>query len=257
MVMTIDRTLDVPLYAQIRELLRSELARLEPGQAIPPEPELQERFGVSRITVRKAVDDLVTEGLLLRQQGSGTFVQCPKLTHELSMITSWTEQLESLGYAPQTAQLAIEEIDAPDRVAFGLGLERGERAYRIRRIRLAFDEPVTLMTNYIPANLVHGLSERIMLHESLYETLEKEYGLVPASAVDTVEGRSATDEEAQLLKIEPWAPVICVTRISHLESGRALELALAISRADRYQYRVRLRGRARLKNQAPGAADQR
>jgi GntR family transcriptional regulator len=103
------------------------------------------------------------------------------------------------------------------------------------------------MVNYLPSLLVPGLPERV----PLYEILEKEYGLTPESAVDTVESRSATDEEARRLKIEPWAPAICVSRISHIEDERPLEFAQAVSRADRYQYRVRLRSRARLKPTSP------
>jgi GntR family transcriptional regulator len=243
----VTKNLRVPLYLQIREEIRADIGRMEAGQPIPTERELESRFGVSRMTIRGAIDDLVIEGLLVRQQGRGTFVQKPKLTHELNTITSWTEQLKSLGYLPRTAHLEIEEIEAPERVAFGLNLKSEARVVRIRRVRLASEEPITLMVNYLPSQLVPRLAERLSAHESLYEALEKEYGLAPASAVDTVESRSSTDEESRRLKIEPWAPVICVTRISHLEDERALELAQAVSRADRYQYRVELRGRARLR----------
>ncbi|HEX5482261.1 MAG TPA: GntR family transcriptional regulator [Terriglobia bacterium] len=243
--MPVIKSRGVPLYLQVRERLRETLSHMEAGQLIPAERELESRFGVSRITIRNAVDDLVIEGLLVRQQGRGTFVQQPKLTHELSTITSWTEQLETLGYTPRTSQSEIEEIDSPARVAFALKLEKGERVFRIKRLRLASEEPVTLMVNYLPSGLVPGLAERVAPYESLYEALEKEYGLEPASAVDTVEARSATEEEAQQLKIEPWASVVCVTRVSHLEDQRPLEFAKAISRGDRYQYRVKLRGRAR------------
>lgn len=245
--MSVTRLSGIPLYLQVREVLRQELNQMEPGQAIPTERELESRFKVSRMTVRQAVDDLVVEGLLIRQQGRGTFVQRPKLTHELYNITSWTEQLEALGYSPETSDCEMEQIEAPERVAFALNLAKGDDVSRIRRLRLASNDPITLMVNYLPSDLVPGLSEKLRLHESLYEMLEKEWGLVPSNAVDTVESRSSTHEEAHRLKIEPWAPVICVTRISYLEDERPLELAQAVSRADRYQYRVNLRGRARMK----------
>jgi DNA-binding GntR family transcriptional regulator len=244
---SVTRLNGVPLYLQVREKIREELSDMEAGRAIPAERELESRFGVSRVTVRDAVDDLVVEGLLVRQQGRGTFVQKPKLTHELTTITSWTEQLESLGYIPRTTQRCVEEIEAPQRAKFALCLEKGDRVFRIKRVRLASGEPITLMVNYLPSKIVPGLLEKKPIRESLYDVLEKEYGLVPASAVDTVEGRSSTHEEASQLKIEPWAPVICVTRISNLADGRPLELTQAISRADRYQYRVKLRGRARIR----------
>jgi GntR family transcriptional regulator len=101
------KTNGVPLYVQVREILRGEYSLLPPRTAIPTELELIERFGVSRITLRKAVDDLVVDGLLERHQGRGTFTSVPKLTHELNAISSWTEQLRALGYNPRTAQFRL------------------------------------------------------------------------------------------------------------------------------------------------------
>ncbi|HEV2417679.1 MAG TPA: GntR family transcriptional regulator [Terriglobia bacterium] len=253
--MAVNRTIDIPLYAQVREALREDLARLEPGQAIPPEIELQTRFDVSRITVRKAMDDLVTEGLLVRQQGRGTFVQRPKLTHELNMITSWTEQLLAAGFVSRTVHLETEEIVPPKRIAISLDLGPEEPVLALRRVRMVSEEPLTLMLNYLPSRLVPGLGEKMARRESLYEVLEKDYGLVAARAIDLVETRTATDEEAKRLRIEHWAPLLCVTRVSYLEDGRPLEVGLAISRGDRYRYRVELRGRARIDPAAKPASD--
>lgn len=239
------KTNGVPLYVQVRERLREDVSQMKPGEAIPTEHELEIRFGVSRMTVRNAVNDLAVEGLLVRHQGRGTFVQEVKLTHELNMITSWTEQLAALGYTARTSDLEIEVIDPPKRVARDLGLNPGDRVFVVRRVRMASEEPVTLMVNYLPVQLVAGLHEKFLLGESLYRTLEEEYGLMPARAVDTVEARAATDAEAKRLRIEHWAPVVCVTRVSYLSDERPLEVAVAISRGDRYQYRVELHGRAR------------
>lgn len=243
--MTVNRALDIPLYAQIREALREEVSRMEPGEAIPPEPELLARFDVSRITLRKAVDDLVAEGLLVRQQGRGTFVLRPKVTHELDRITSWTEQLLALGHMPHTLHLETEEIEPPRRVAHDLELRAEEMVFVLRRLRLIYEEPLTLMVNYLPARLVPGFEQKASRRESLYETLLKDYGLAATRAVDVVETRSATDEEAKRLRIDPWDPLLCVTRVSYLADGRPLEVGLAISRGDRYQYRVELQGRSR------------
>jgi GntR family transcriptional regulator len=242
--MTVDRSLDVPLYAQIREILRAEVSAMEPGDAIPSEPELQARFDVSRITLRKAVDDLVTEGLLVRQQGRGTFVQKLKVTHELNSITSWTEQLLAIGQVPRTLHLETEEIDPPHRIARDLNLSSHDTVFVLRRLRLVNDEPLTLLVNYLPARLVPGFIGKAPLRESLYETLAEDYGLVAARAVDMVETRAATDEEAKRLRIDPWDPVLCVTRVSYLSDREPLEVGVAISRGDRYRYRVELYGRA-------------
>ena len=240
------KTSGVPLYVQVRETLRGEYSQLPPRTAIPTELELIERFGVSRITLRKAVDDLVVDGLLERRQGKGTFTSVPKLTHELNAISSWTEQLRALGYNPRTAQRICNEISPPRRVAHALDLEPAEKVVMLRRTRLVGAEPLSLMTNYIPSRLVPNFIQESEAAESLYEFLERRYSLVPERAVDTVETRSATDEEAETLCIEPWSPILVVTRLSFLGDGSPLELATAISRGDRYQYRVTLHGRARV-----------
>ncbi len=100
---------------------------------LPTESELEARFGVSRITIRKAVDDLVAEGLVSRQQGRGSFVQKPKLTHLLNTITSWTQSLEGLGYTPGTSSAAVEKIKAPRRIAHLLELGHEDLVYKINR----------------------------------------------------------------------------------------------------------------------------
>ncbi|HXJ96685.1 MAG TPA: GntR family transcriptional regulator [Terriglobia bacterium] len=247
---TLTKTNGVPLYVQLRERLREAVAQMKPGEAIPTEHELELRFGVSRMTVRNAVNDLAVEGLLVRHQGRGTFVQELKLTHDLNMITSWTEQLVALGYKARTSDLDVAVTDPPARVGHELRLSPGERVFVVRRVRMALDQPITLMVNYLPESLVPDLSEKFSLGESLYKTIEEEYKLVPARAVDRVESRAATDSEAKRLRIEHWAPVLCVTRVSYLSDERPLEVAVAISRGDRYQYRVELKGRARGKAQA-------
>lgn len=240
------KTSGVPLYVQVREMLRGEYSQLPPNTAIPTELELIERFGVSRITLRKAVDDLVVEGLLERHQGRGTFTSVPKLTHELNAITSWTEQLRALGYDPRTTNRTCSEIAPPPRVAHALNLADTETVVMLRRTRLAGNDPLSLMTNYIPSRLVPNIAQEAEAAESLYELLERRYNLVPDRATDTVETRAATAEEAETLCIEPWSPILVMTRVSFLKDGAPLELASAISRGDRYQYRVTLHGRARV-----------
>ncbi len=243
--MRLDTTSGIPLYVQIRERLRTELDQMEQGEPIPVEAELEKRFGVSRITIRRAIEELAAEGLLMRQQGKGTFVQRSKLTHELSLITSWTDQLKRLGFVPRTAHRKCTEETAPSHVADALRLTAAEKVVRIQRVRLAQREPISYMINYIPSRLVPGFTKSKFDQESLYDLLENQYGLIAAMAVDTVGGRPATDEEAAVLKIDRKAPVLSVRRLSYLEDGTPMELAVVTSRGDRYQYEVTLRGRLR------------
>jgi GntR family transcriptional regulator len=244
--MRLDQMSGIPLYVQIREKLRSELGQMEPGEPIPAEMELEKKFRVSRITVRRAVEDLVAEGLLVRQQGRGTFVQRPKFTHELGLITSWTDQLRRLGFSPKTSHRKIQ-LEVPlAHVAEALCLAGQEQVIRIQRVRHANREPISYMINYLPARLLPGFLERKFTEESLYEVLQQEYGLVPAIAVDTVGTRPASEEEVEALRIDRHAPVLNVRRISYLADGSPLELAIVASRGDRYQYQATVGGQTRL-----------
>jgi GntR family transcriptional regulator len=243
--MRLDTSSGIPLYVQVRERLRSELDQMQQGEPIPVEAELEKRFGVSRITIRRAIEELADDGLLLRQQGKGTFVQRSKLTHELSLITSWTDQLKRLGFVPRTAHRKCAEETAPSHVVDALRLAQSEKVVRIERVRLAQREPISYMINYIPSRLVPGFMQTKFKQESLYELLENKYGLFAAMAVDTVGSRPATNEEAAALKIDKKAPVLSVRRLSYLEDGTPMELAVVTSRGDRYQYEVTLRGRLR------------
>lgn len=239
--MQLEHMSGIPLYVQIREKLRAELAQMKAGQPIPIEADLEKKFRASRITIRRAVEDLVAEGLLLRQQGRGTFVQRPKITHELDLITSWTDQLKGLGFSPKTSHRKIEREIAPSHVAEALMLQEKEEVIQIQRIRLAGRERISYMINYLPIRLVPNFIEHGFAEESLYDFLRSQYGLHPATAVDTVGTRPAFQNESDALRIERNSPVLAVRRVSYLQDGTPLELALVASRGDRYQYQVTLR----------------
>ena len=153
--------------------------------------------------------------------------------------------MDSTGSFKAALHLETEEIEPPKRIAHDLKVGPLDTVFVLWRLRLVYEEPLTLMVNYLPSRLVPGFLEKAARRESLYETLVKEYDLVATRAVDMVEARLATDEEAKRLRIDPWAPLLCVTRASYLLDGRPLEVELAISRRDRCQYRVEPHGRAR------------
>ena len=242
--MRLDRQSPVPLYVRVRAALKEEIARLRPGEPVPTEQKLQEMFGVSRITVRRAVDDLVTEGLLERRQGVGTFVRAPKLTHQLGLITSWTETIRQEGHTPGTATRIVKRVEPPPGwVQEMLGTPDDEPVVMVYRVRTVNGEPFSLMYNYLRARLVPGLEEHLGRYESLYEVLEKVYYLRLGRAVDTVEARRSTPDEAAVLGIEPGSPAIQVTRVTYLANEEPLEVVRVVSNSEKYQYRVTLTGR--------------
>lgn len=230
----------VSLYAQVASALRKEIGdMLKPGDSLPPEPELGKRFGVSRITVRRALDELVAEGLVVRQQGRGTFVREPQITQDLSRLTSWTTAIRQLGYEPQTVSTEIAVIDASPELQAMLQFRSDGRVVRIQRVRHASGEPICLMTNYLAEGLVPDLEQNGLVDESLYATLLA-HGLHPVRADDTVEARPATAHEAEALHVELGFPVLQVTRQAYDTRGRPLDIAIVANRSDRFRYTVRV-----------------
>jgi GntR family transcriptional regulator len=233
--------IDEPLYRQIARTLRTEIEeQLRSGDPIGTEAELEHRFGVSRITVRRAIDELVHAGLLVRRQGSGTFVSRIKVTEELGVLYSWTERMRELGFEPHTMDCEMLQVVPPVWIAKALHLDLAapESVLRIQRLRYGGDEPLSLMVDYLRLRFVPDLAEKGLDGESLYETLVQRYGLELARAEDTVTARIATLFEARLLGVEPGAPVLYVTRVTYLPNDEPLGAATVVSRADRYEYRI-------------------
>ncbi len=230
-----------PLYRQVAGALRAEIAeRLQPGDMIATESELERRFGVSRITVRRAVDELAQAGLLVRRQGSGTFVARPRVSEPLGGFQSWSESIRALGLEPRTVDCEMLHVVPPAWVIGALCLDPDapEGVLRVQRLRYAGEEPLCLMVDYLRLRFVPGLADEGLAGESLYETLRGRYGLELARMEDTVTARGAALFEAGLLGVAPGAPVLYVTRLTYLPDDVPLDAATVVSRADRYEYRV-------------------
>ncbi len=235
-----------PLYRQVADTLRAEIGGLAQGAALASEADLERRFSVSRITVRRALDLLAQSSLVVRRQGSGTFVARPKVAEQLGVLHSWTDGMRALGLEPRTVDCAMLRVEPPDWVAQALGLDPGTDAdgarpktvLRLQRLRYAGEEPLCLMVDYLRPSYVPDLAERGLLGESLYETLEQRYSLRLDRVEDTVTAKDASAFEAGLLGIAAGAPVLHVTRVTYLPAGEPLGAATVVSRADRYAYHV-------------------
>lgn len=228
---------DGPLYKQVARALRTQINQLRPGDALGTEADLEQRFGVSRITIRRAIEELAQDRLVVRRPGQGTFVAQPRVVDTLGLLYSWTERMYELGIASKTVDCEILQIVPPAWVLQALHLDE-ERFLRVWRLRYGGEEPLAVMTDYLRLRYVPDLEQRGLEGESLYDTLEKRYGLELARAEDTVAARRATLLEARLLGIEPEAPVLHMTRITYLPNDEPIGLGIVVSRADRYEYRV-------------------
>ncbi len=241
----IDKSQPIPLYYQVKESLLEKIKRKQfnVGDLIPSESELQENYKVSRITIRRAVQELVQEGHLHTQQGKGTFVSKPKASQELNLITSWVETVTALGMHPESKILYFNEMQAPLNIAKMLDIPVGDKILRLERIRFADDEPICLMTNYLVPEFMPDLLQKGLQRESLYEALERQYSIVLTRAEEIVEAKAARTKEAALLNVRRGAPLLCATRVTYEAADRPVEVVISITRADRYSYKIQLASR--------------
>src|SRR6184192_1888233 len=171
------RYLDVSKQEQTRQRVLELIDGLDVGVAIPSERRLSSDLGISRLTLRAAVEDLVREGYLVRRHGSGTFVSEPKIAQQLT-LTSFTEDMRRRGMVADSRTISLENVHAGPQVARALNISPGDRVFQIRRLRLADGEPMALETLHVPVSLVPGLTAAQIEHASWYELVEERYNIV-------------------------------------------------------------------------------
>ena len=232
--------METKLYLRVKDWLRAAIEKgdYRPGDRIPSEHELMKRFGVSRSTVRHAISELVLEGWLYRIQGSGTYVARPKYRQTLSRLTSFTEDMRLLGLTPRAKLLLCRVEGADEPIAAALSLTPGEEVIRIERLRFADDEPMALNTSILPRRLVPGLEEMDLEKGSLYEVLEKRYGLILSRAEQTLEPALADAYAAELLGVPVGAPLLLVEGVVYLKNGAPAEWVRILYRGDRYKFHI-------------------
>lgn len=218
-------------YVVVREhLLDLVEAGLEPGSPLPSERELCAQFAVSRMTVRQAVDTLVADGVLVRQQGRGTFVAQPKVDLQ-ARLTSFTEEMRLRGMQPGAVFLTAETVPAQPGVARALEIEPEQPVHHLRRLLTADATPMSIEENWVPASLVPDLLDG-RLSFSVFGRLT-EAGFAPEWGEDVIEGHAATREEAMLLGVEDGAPTLDITRRTFHEHV-VVDYSRSLYRADRY-----------------------
>lgn len=235
--MLVNKNSHIPIYVQIEEELKRQiyLGEYEVGEPIPSERDLSIKFGVSRMTVRQAITNLVLNGLLYREKGRGTFVSTPKLEQPLNGLTSFTEDMRARGLTPSSKLIKFEKQRPSFDVARDLLLEEGEEVYFIVRIRNADSQPMAIERTYIPLHALPNLTEE-SFNGSLYRLVEDTYGLKIGNAIQQMEAAIVAKEDSKYLQIEPTAVVLMIKRISYLSDGRPFEVVRSSYRADRYKF---------------------
>jgi GntR family transcriptional regulator len=210
------------------------IERLEVGEAIPSERQLSADLGVSRLTVRAALDELVREGYLLRRRGAGTFVSEPKIAQELTM-TSFTEDMRRRGLRPESRTLELKVTPAGARLGRFLHLSPSEPIIVAKRLRLADHETMAIETLHVREALVPDLSARDLEQQSFYELLRDRYGIVIAGGTQTIEPTVTNEEESQALGVPLHSPAFLFERFTQSEKGDPVEFVHSIYRGDRYR----------------------
>jgi DNA-binding GntR family transcriptional regulator len=235
----VDRTSPVPLYFQVATRLQELIERGEigVGARIENEVDLAERLGVSRPTTRRAIQYLVERGMLVRKRGVGTQVVHPKVRRPVE-LSSLYDDLVNADRAPRTEVLDLRVVPATQEIARALEVAGGTEVTWIERLRYAGGEPLALMHNAIPVDLLR-LTERDLAEHGLYELLRRA-GFVPRIATQVIGARSATATEARILDEKRGASLLTMTRTAWDTSGRALEYGSHVYRASRYSFELNL-----------------
>lgn len=233
----IDRQGTKPIYRQISDLIRGEIEKgsYKPGDVIPSERIYSNQLGISRMTVRAAIDELVNDGLLIRRHGRGTVVALRKITKNALGFMSFTEDMKSRGLTPSSILLEFKEENATPQIKSALNLPASARVIFIERVRLADNEPMALERCYLPYDQFQQLFEYDLEKESLYELFETQLGRYPILADETIEPIMLKKREAFLLGTTRGSLALLAKRITQDDRGKLIEAVETIYRADRYR----------------------
>ncbi len=228
-----------PLYVQLMEELETSIRNgvYKPGDKIMTEAEMAREYGVSLITVRKAVGSLMEKGLVVRKQGKGTFVTKPKYSRNMKKLQSFTEMCEQMGVKPGARVLENRLIMADKKVADRLGIEPGSNVVYISRLRLADGEPVQVEKSYFPLKYAFLLEEDLN-DGSMFECLKEKAGAKVASSEKMIELCRATAEEAALMDVKKGDYLLFVKSTAYDENGEPMYAGIQLINGDRFSLYV-------------------
>ncbi len=230
---SLDKSSPTPLYQQLRCSLRNAIEQdlLSPDEALPAERDLADEFQVSRITVRKAIDGLVEEGLIDRRHGAGTFVAA-RIRKNMSVLSSFSEDMASRGWQARSEWLKRSEGTVSPEESLALGLPPGMAVYRFSRIRYASELPLAIEHSVIPGTCLPSVD---VVDTSLYAALEAANNR-PSNALQMLRAVAFDEEQARLLNVAVGDPGLYIERRGFLKDGRAVEITRSYYRGDAYDF---------------------
>ena len=231
----------IPKYYYLRETLREEIYKWPTNFQIPSEAELCEAYNVSRTTVRKALDYLIFEGLLYRVQGKGTFVSPSKVLGRYIQSTAgfWNDaRNQGLNLRTEVLEQQIIEADAP--VAKALNIREGTKVFNLVRLRSIDDIPMMITPAFIPYDLCAGILSEDFTNQSFYQVLQEKYSVTLHHGSQLIEAQSCSEEDADLLEIDPGTPILVTIGLMCDHDDRPVEYSVAKSRGDRLRCEVKI-----------------
>ena len=233
----------VPIYVQIKEDIKRKIRDKEYGTAelLPSEREMSITYGASRMTVRQAVNDLQNEGYLYRIQGKGTFVSNAKVEQQLSGLSSFSEDMERLGYKPGSRIVAFKSLQADALIAEKLHLALGDPVLKLKRLRTADAQNMAIETAYLNARLVNGIDMEDSDHFSLYHYLKHTLKIPLLRSVETIQSTMITGKNAQLLQVPENMLGLLIERVTFTERDLPVEYVISQYRGDLYKFVIEMK----------------
>jgi GntR family transcriptional regulator len=226
-----------PLYFQIEREILNEInhGHLQTGDRLPSETEIANKFQVSRITARHALEDLVKQGVAYSQQGRGTFVAMPRI-REVSGFLSYSEDMVARGLRPSSRVLDFQQVEPDEPIQKRLQIRGGEKAFCLKRVRLANEKPMVVETAYLPATLCPALEQEDFSSASLYTVLREKYGIYPTWADAEIVAAQANQDEAEFLGMKAGMPVLCADRLTYTRTFTVIESVRSVYCGDRFSF---------------------
>lgn len=236
----LDRRSFKPIYFQLSELVQNQIedGELLPGDRLPSERDLMTQFGISRNSVRLAIEYLIKAGLAYRVPAKGTFVASGKMRYGLFGLISFSEDMQRRGLQPGSRILDFSVITPSPRIGQVLQLTPEQQVFKIDRLRLANGDPMALNTSYISQHLCPHLSQADLETTSLYKVLEEKYSLQLWRSERVVEPVIARDYEVEMLQVQPGSSLLLVEGTTYLVEDRPIEYVKIIYRSDRFQFTI-------------------
>lgn len=222
-----------PIYIKVKEKIEAEIQGFIPNTMIDSERDLAIKYEVSRMTARKAVEELIKEGKLYRKDKVGTFVADGKLHEPVAELVGFTSEITSKGMRPHTKVVEYEVIKADRKLAKQLEIKIGDQVHRLLRLRMADDRPMTLEHTYIPFSVIATIPHEV-IHSSLYAFIDRELNIKIASGKQTVSAIKADEKVSKLLEIPLYNPILYLELTSVLMNGKVLEFVETYANPQNY-----------------------